>query len=276
MQKTAVGLPHARLKAKLSTKAEMRPKASIIGRMPAGALTMTDERLPSRKDVHQFGELGDAAGDARYAEAIRNRSECFAHEHRSMNTAIEHERNALSFEDYLVEAGHGSYFVQLEDVPLGMGSVVLQSSKAGGSGDAAVKVVSAELIVAYLQAKYTNDETAPKGGLRRLGKGSPARAMTAQRKQLCGDSSKWKENGVQFADEPYSMQAYDKMVYGIRDTYKRCLRGTAMENPADDPLVSGFHSGLRRVLGYKPQHVPKVSLHTRIRTSAGSDRMTAY
>jgi hypothetical protein len=193
-----------------------------------------------------------------------------------MNTAIEHERNALSFEDYLVEAGHGSYFVQLEDVPLGMGSVVLQSSEAGGSGDAAVKVVSAELIVAYLQAKYTNDETAPKGGLRRLGKGSPARAMTAQRKQLCGDSSKWKENGVQFADEPYSMQAYDKMVYGIRDTYKRCLRGTAMENPADDPLVSGFHSGLRRVLGYKPQHVPKVSLHTRIRTSAGSDRMTAY
>jgi hypothetical protein len=189
-------------------------------------LTMTDERVPSRKDINQFGELGDAAGDARYAEAIRNRSECFAHEHRSMNTAIEHERNALSFEDYLVEAGHGSYFVQLEDVPLGMGSVVLQSSEAGGSGDAAVKVVSAELIVAYLQAKYTNDETAPKGGLRRLGKGSPARAMTAQRKQLCGDSSKWKENGVQFADEPYSMQAYDKMVYGIRDTYKRCLRGT--------------------------------------------------
>jgi hypothetical protein len=30
------------------------------------------------------------------------------------------------------------------------------------------------------------------------------------------------------------------------------------------------------VLGYKPQHVPKVSLHTRIRTSAGGDRMTAY
>jgi hypothetical protein len=121
----------------------------------------------------------------------------------------------------------------------------------------APKVVAPELIVAYIQAKYAGDADAPKGGLLLLGHGSPSRAPQTANK-LCGDPATWKTSRVTYKDEPYSMQAYDKAIYGIRDTYRRLLSGTLEENPADDALVTGFHSNLRRLLGYKPQHVPKV------------------
>ena len=154
----------------------------------------------------------------------------------------------MRFEDYLVYAGHGSFFQEVPGVKRGEGSVALQ---AGPKGEP--KVVAPELIVAWLQESYTGSENAPKGGLLRRGHGSPSRLPSLSSKRLCGDPSGWKSEaaGCAYPDEPYSMQAYDKRVYGIRDVYKRCLKGTAVDNPAEDELVTGYHSSLRLLLGYK-------------------------
>jgi hypothetical protein len=58
------------------------------------------------------------------------------------------------------------------------------------------------------------------------------------------------------AEEPWSLQAYQKRVYALRDTYATGLKGTTIDNPAWDAAVCGVLGALSRLLGKKPQHVP--------------------
>jgi hypothetical protein len=60
------------------------------------------------------------------------------------------------------------------------------------------------------------------------------------------------------ADEPWSLQAYQKRVYAVRDTYATGLKGTSLDNPAWDDTVSGVLGALSRLVGKKPLHVPQV------------------
>jgi len=169
MKKTALGLPHARLVGKLDQKGVTRPKKLIAERLPAGAGKLLAGGTPLRKDA-EFGPVGDEAADARFAVAVRESASEFANAHRAKSTGKEHEEYAMRFEDYLVYAGHGSFFREVPGVKRGEGSVALQ---AGPKGEP--KVVAPELIVAWLQESYTGSENAPKGGLLRRGHGSPSR-----------------------------------------------------------------------------------------------------
>ena len=61
-----------------------------------------------------------------------------------------------------------------------------------------------------------------------------------------------------YGNEPWSLQAMEKRVYAIRDFYKRELKGTNMDDPASDPLVTGTLAALVLLVGRKSMHVPKV------------------
>ena len=198
MKKTALGLPHARLVGKLDQKGVTRPKKLIAERLPAGAGKLLAGGTPLRKDA-AFGPVGDEAADARFAVAVRESASEFANAHRAKSTGKEHEEYAMRFEDYLVYAGHGSFFQEVPGVKRGEGSVALQ---AGPKGEP--KVAAPELIVAWLQESYTGSENAPKGGLLRRGHGSPSRLPSLSSKRLCGDPSRWKSEaaGCAYPDEP--------------------------------------------------------------------------
>lgn len=62
-----------------------------------------------------------------------------------------------------------------------------------------------------------------------------------------------------YKDEPWSMQALEKRIYAVRDFYKNTLKGLERENPGEAQSVCDALSMLRLIVGYKPQHVPKVS-----------------
>ena len=61
-----------------------------------------------------------------------------------------------------------------------------------------------------------------------------------------------------YADEGWSLQAFQKRVYSLRDFYGRELKGTALENPGWSDIVSGTLGALARLIGKVPQHVPLV------------------
>ena len=61
-----------------------------------------------------------------------------------------------------------------------------------------------------------------------------------------------------YAEESWSLQAYQKRVYAVRDVYGTELRGTGIDNPGWDEAVCGVLGALARLVGKKPQHVPQV------------------
>merc|ERR1712194_675191 len=62
-----------------------------------------------------------------------------------------------------------------------------------------------------------------------------------------------------YKDEPWSMQALEKRIYGVRDFYKHVLKGVEDDNPGEAQSVKDALAMLRLIVGYKPTHVPKVS-----------------
>ena len=52
-----------------------------------------------------------------------------------------------------------------------------------------------------------------------------------------------------YGNELWSLQAMEKRVYAIRDFYKRELKGTGMDDPALDPLVTGTLAALVLLVG---------------------------
>jgi hypothetical protein len=50
-----------------------------------------------------------------------------------------------------------------------------------------------------------------------------------------------------YKDECWSLQAYQKRVYAIRESYKVFLRGTGIENPGLDDRVCNLLSSIARL-----------------------------
>ena len=80
----------------------------------------------------------------------------------------------------------------------------------------------------------------------------------------CGEPTSWTREKGKFGfgaykDEPYSLQAFQKRVYALRDFYDRPghLDGTGRTNPGRDPIVVGTLSALSLLVGKTPQHVPQ-------------------
>ena len=59
-----------------------------------------------------------------------------------------------------------------------------------------------------------------------------------------------------YKDECWSLQAYQKRVYAIRESYKIFLRGTGIENPGFDDRVGNLLSSIARLVGKEAVHVP--------------------
>jgi len=59
-----------------------------------------------------------------------------------------------------------------------------------------------------------------------------------------------------YKDECWSLQAYQKRVYAIRESYKVFLRGTGIENPGLDDRVCNLLSSIARLVGKQAVHVP--------------------
>ena len=62
-----------------------------------------------------------------------------------------------------------------------------------------------------------------------------------------------------YADEPWSLQSFQKRVYAVRDFYGIELKGTMLDNPGWHDAVCGVLGALARLIGKKPLHVPQVS-----------------
>ena len=69
----------------------------------------------------------------------------------------------------------------------------------------------------------------------------------------------------------------EKRVYALRDFYSRELKGTLLDDPASDPLVTGTLAALVLLIGRKAMHVPKVRatelgpIGARVGSSADTD-----
>jgi hypothetical protein len=59
-----------------------------------------------------------------------------------------------------------------------------------------------------------------------------------------------------YKDECWSLQAYQKRVYAIRESYKVFLRGTGIENPGLDDRVCNLLSSIARLVGKQAVHMP--------------------
>lgn len=60
-----------------------------------------------------------------------------------------------------------------------------------------------------------------------------------------------------YKEEPWSLQAIEKRVYAVRDTYTFFLKGTSFDNPGHHDRINEVLSMLRLIVGYKAKHVPK-------------------
>ena len=61
-----------------------------------------------------------------------------------------------------------------------------------------------------------------------------------------------------YKEEPWSLQAIEKRVYAVRDTYSFFLKGTSFNNPGHHDRINEVLCMLRLIVGYKAKHVPKV------------------
>ena len=73
-----------------------------------------------------------------------------------------------------------------------------------------------------------------------------------------------------YKDEPWSLQAYQKRVYAVREFYKEILYGTGVENPGYDRRVEAMLAAIARVVGKKAQHVPEPLLPKQIAALVGA------
>lgn len=114
------------------------------------------------------------------------------------------------------------------------------------------------MIFGLLLEMATGDENMPKGGH----PDDLARLVATDEKNLAGPRRGWKRKQGDYGygahgNEPWSLQAMEKRIYALRDFYARELKGTKLDDPASDSLVSGTLAALVLLIGRKAMHVPK-------------------
>lgn len=240
------------LKAKLADKGRLRPHEMIRKKMPDGTGSLQD--LPMRA---HGAAAEDEAADGEYCKAIDRVTAVFGKQNRAQTTADEHKMYARMLDSWLVREGFGSYF----EADLEHGRCIAVRARRGQSGEK--KVIKPQMLIGYLLQMATGGESTPKGG---HAKDLAARAAT-EVATACGQRSKMKRSKGKFGygpykDESWSLQAFQKRVYAVRDVYATELKDTRVENPGWDDAVCGVLSSLAKLVGKKAQHVPQVRART--------------
>ena len=207
------------IKAKLLLKGKWRPEKMVRKKMPdgAGMLANVPQRRSSSRGADEAAAL---VVDKKYCDAIDQVSAVFGRQKRSNSTAAEHKMYMRIIDGWLVRKGFGSY-VEAEVDKHG----VLVEVRARRTATGEIKVVKPQMLIGYLLEMASGSAQTPKGGhagdlLARAGQ----EAVSA-----CGPRSKMNlKKGTYgsgaYADEPWSLQAYQKRVYAVRAS--SCERST--------------------------------------------------
>jgi len=216
------------LKAKLMLKGKFRPEKMVRKKMPDGSGMLA--KLPERR---KDDGLDAAAADKEYCDAIDKVAAVFGQQKRANSTADEHKRYIRTIDGWLVRKGFGSFVEAEVDKH---GQLVAVHARRTASGE--IKVMKPQMIIGYLLEMAAGSKDTPKGGhagdlLARAGQ----EAVTA-----CGPRSKMKlKKGAYgtgaYADEPWSLQAYQKRVYAVRAS--RWERELGEENAVGHGAAAG-------------------------------------
>ena len=95
------------VKARLQSKARLRPHALVRKKMPDGTGQLSE--LPDRARLAQ--QVGEDAADDAYCKAIATVTKTFGMNNRGQSTADEHAMYARLLDGWLVRQGFGSYVV---------------------------------------------------------------------------------------------------------------------------------------------------------------------
>ena len=209
------------LKAKLQTKAKHRPHKMVKKKLPDGSGAIAV--LPRR------GSGRDAAAlDDEYCAAVESCAAVFGRNKRSETTAAEHKMYMRLFDGWLVRSGFGSYVT----VKLDEHGVLVAVSARRSAETKKIKVVRPQMLIGWLLDMVNGSENAPKGThAGELAARAMLEAATACGRRVDFKRRKGAYGFGPYADEPWSLQAFQKRVYAVRDFYGVELRGTAVENP---------------------------------------------
>ena len=244
--------PLARRRTQLKEKGKTRPHKQIVKRLPAGSGVLG--AVPKGKDFTSGGTK-QAVDINAYCEAVRGATETFKEGHRATSTALEHDMYMRLINCWAERSGFGTYVVRRENV--GVDPPTVRAAKDERTGE--LMVLKPEMIVGLLLEMATGDENMPKGGHPE----DLARLAATDDKNLAGPRGGWTRKKGDYGygahnDEPWSLQAMEKRIYAMRDFYARELKGTHLDDPASDPLVTGTLAALVLLIGRKSMHVPKV------------------
>jgi hypothetical protein len=218
------------VKAKLQLKGRWRPDKMVRKKMPdgTGLLANVPQRRTSSRAVDD--SVQDATLDQEYCDAIDKVSAVFGRQKRSNSTADEHRMYIRMLDGWLVRKGFGSYVEAIFDKH---GLLVEVRPRRTATGE--VKVLKAQMLIGYLLEMASGSKDTPKGG--------HAGDLLAQAGQeavsACGVRSKMKRKKGTYgtgacADEPWSLQAYQKRVYAVRHQLRE-----------EHPMVRGARPGER-------------------------------
>jgi hypothetical protein len=261
--------PLARRRPQLKEKGKTRPYKQIARRLPVGSGVLG--AVPKGKQFLGAATSGKQKQTAidEYCKAMRGTTETFKDGHRANSTAKEHDMYARLINCWAERSGFGTYVVEREDAAAEPPTVRAAVDEETG----VPKVLKPEMIVGMLLEMATGDKNMPKGGH----PDDLARLASTDEKNLAGPRAAWKRKKGEYgygphSDEPWSLQAIEKRIYALRDFYARELKGTHLDDPASDPLVTGTLAALVLLIGRKPMHVPQVSATRAIRARQASAR----
>ena len=244
--------PLARRRTQLKEKAKIRPEKQIARRLPAGSGVLA--AVPKGKDYASAKRGKKTVDIAAYCQAVRGATETFKDSHRATSTASEHDTYMRLINCWSERSGFGTFVVSREDATEPPMVRAALDKKTG-----LPMVLKPEMIVGLLLEMATGDENMPKGGH----PDDIVRLAAIDDKNPMGPREAWTRKRGEYGygaygNEPWSLQAMEKRIYAMRDFYKRELKGTNMDDPASDPLVSGTLAALVLLIGRKAMHVPKV------------------
>ena len=103
------------------------------------------------------------------------------------------------------------------------------------------------MLIGWLLDMVNGSENAPKGThAGEIAARAMQEAATACGRRVDMKRRKGAYGFGPYADEPWSLQAFQKRVYAVRDFYGVELRGTAVENPGWDDFVCGCLGAIAR------------------------------
>ena len=246
--------PLARRRTQLKEKGTTRPHKQISRRLPAGSGVLG--AVPKGMDYATAKKGGKKMTNVTaYCQAVRGATETFKEGHRATSTALEHDMYMRLINCWAERSGFGTFVVPRENANGEAPTVRAPVDKR----KRLPKVLKPEMIVGLLLEMATGDENMPKGGH----PDDLTLLAATDEKQLTGPRRSWKRKRGDFGygahcNEPWSLQAMEKRIYALRDFYARELKGTSIDDPASDPLVTGTLAALVLLIGRKSMHVPKV------------------